>query len=351
MIHTSVFGKTSDGRNVLVFKIKDGANEVTILNLGGIIQSLKVADKDGKPVDVVLGYNDVASYENNDGYLGALIGRFGNRIEKGRLVLDGVEYSLACNERGNHLHGGIEGFNKKIWNHVFDGPDGNILELSMTSPDGEENYPGNLRVQVRYTLVNGELRIEYMAMSDKKTAINLTNHAYFNLDGEGRGSVLDTFLQIDADRVIPSDEFLIPHGDFKDVAGTPFDFRKGRRIGEKIADTDDADIRNGDGYDICFVCNKAQNEYAKIAEAEAGDSGIVMEVFTDMPAVQLYTGNGLKQDGKSGHYSRYSGFCMETQFIPNSVNCPSYAALGDPVYDKNKIYHFTTAYRFSVNKE
>ncbi len=348
MIHASVFGKTSDGREVLAFKLKDGANEATILNYGGIIQSLKIADKDGKQVDVVLGYNDMAGYENNDGYLGALIGRVGNRIEKGHLVVDGTEYELYCNDHGNHLHGGKTGFDKKIWSHVFEGHDGNTLALSMTSPDGDENYPGDLRVQVCYTLVGGELRIDYAAMSSKKTPINMTNHAYFNLDGEGSGNVLDTFLTIDADRFTPTDELLIPHGEISDVAGTPFDFRKAHRIGERIGDDEDANIRIQGGYDVNFILNKGAGKYAKIAEAESERSGIVMEVFTDMPAVQLYTGNGLSQKGKSGFYNRYYGFCMETQFIPNSVNVPAYAALGDCVFEKNKIYHSVTAYKFSA---
>ena len=350
MIQASVFGKTSDGRTIYSFKIKDGANEATILSLGGIIQSLKIAGQGGKPVDVVLGYNDVASYEQNGGYLGALIGRCGNRIEKGRLVIDGEEYSLYCNDRGNHLHGGKEGFDKKIWNYVFDGDDGNTLALSLRSPDMEENYPGNVNIQVNYTLVNGELKIEYGAISDRKTVLNFTNHAYFNLDGEGSGNIYDTFLQIDADRYTPTDENLIPHGAFKDVEGTPFDFRKGRRIGEKIGDAEDDDIRYGDGYDINFVCNKPAGEYGKIAEAEGARSGIVMEVFTDMPAVQLYTGNGLHQAGKSGYYNRNYGFCLETQCIPNAVNVPAYAELGDPVVERGKIYTTTTAYKFSVRR-
>ncbi len=349
MIQTRLFGKTSSGRNVYAFTIRDGKNEAVILNLGGIIQSLKIADKNGELVDVVLGYNDVESYEKNGGYLGALIGRVGNRIEKGNLVIDGEKYELYCNDRGNHLHGGKSGFDKKIWDYVFEGADGNTLSLSTVSADMEENYPGNMKIQVRYTFVDGELKIDYAAVSDKKTPINMTNHAYFNLDGEGSGNVLDTLLKIDADRVTPTDETLIPHGEFKDVTGTPFDFRKAHRIGERINNTDDQDILYGGGYDINFVCNKKQGEYAKIAEAEGARSGIVMEVFTDMPAVQLYTGNGLNQNGKSGYYNKNYGFCMETQFIPNGVNCPAYAALGDPVFEKNRIYHFITAYKFTAN--
>lgn len=347
MIHARFFGKTSEGKDVYALTLKDGKNEAVILNLGGIIQSLKIADKNGNLVDVVLGYNDVAGYENNGGYLGALIGRFGNRIEKGRLVIDGEMYQLFCNDRGNHLHGGQKGFDKKIWDYVFEGSDGNTLSLSTTAADGEENYPGAMRVQVKYTFVNGELKIDYAAVSDKKTAINMTNHAYFNLDGEGSGNVLDTFLTINADRVTPTDETLIPHGEFKDVTGTPFDFRKPRRIGERIND-DDPDLNYGGGYDINFVLNKPCGTYGKIAEAESERSGIVMEVYTDKPAVQLYTGNGLSQNGKSGYYNKNYGFCLETQFIPNGVNCPAYDALGSAIYEKNQIYHFTTAYKFIV---
>ena len=348
MIRTSVFGRTADGREVLAFRLSDGRNEATILNYGGIIQSLKIADGEGVQRDVVLGYDDVAGYENNGGYLGALIGRFGNRIEKGHLSIDGTEYKLYCNDRGNHLHGGREGFNRKIWSYVFEGGDGNTLALSLVSPDGDENYPGMLRVEVRYTLVNGELKIDYAAMSDKKTAINLTNHAYFNLDGAGSGNVLDTFLRIAASRYTPTDETLIPHGEFKDVDGTPFDFRRARRIGERINDTDDQDIVYQGGYDVNYVFDKKQGSYEKVAEAESERSGIVMEVFTDKPAVQLYTGNGLAQQGKGGYYNRCYGFCLETQFIPNGVNVPAYAELGDPIYERNKLYHFTTAYKFSV---
>ncbi len=347
MIHSSVFGKTADGKNVMAFRIKDGLNEATILNLGGIIQSLRIADKRGNPVDVVLGYYDVAGYERNSGYLGALIGRCANRIEKGHMCIDGEDYNLFINDRGNHLHGGKIGFDKKLWNYVFEGSDGNTLALSTTSPDGEENYPGNLNVQIRYTLSGGELKIEYAAMSDKKTVINMTNHAYFNLDGEGSGDVLNTIVRINADKITPTDETLIPHGAFRDVTGTPFDFRDGKKIGQDIDNTEDADIRVGNGYDVNYLLNKRTGEYAKVAEAESEKTGIVMEVFTNMPAMQFYTGNGLNQNGKTGHYGSRAGFCMETQFIPNAVNCPSYAVHGDPVFDKNKIYHYATAYKFS----
>ena len=251
MIHASVFGKTSDGRDVLAFKIKDGANEATILNYGGIIQSLKIANREGKLIDVVLGYDDVASYERNSGYLGALIGRFGNRIDKGYLVVDGEEYQLYCNDRGNHLHGGKVGFDKKIWNYVFEGHDGNTLALSTVSADGEENYPGTLNVKVVYTFSGGVLGIEYTAVSDKTTAINLTNHAYFNLNGAESGtSVLGHELMIAADCITPTDSELIPRGGFRMVKGTPFDFTSPAMIGTGDGmRAQDTDLSYGGGYD------------------------------------------------------------------------------------------------------
>ena len=265
-------------------------------------------------------------------------------------VEEAIKYAAAANyidfaKLADLDEGAIENVKSAAARSVVDG---NTLALSLVSPDGDENYPGMLRVEVRYTLVGGELKIEYAAMSDKKTAINLTNHAYFNLDGAGSGNVLDTFLQIAASRYTPTDETLIPHGEFKDVAGTPFDFRRPHRIGERIGDTDDQDIVYQGGYDVNYVFDKKQGSFEKVCEAESERSGIVMEVFTDKPAVQLYTGNGLAQQGKGGYYNRNYGFCLETQFIPNGVNVPAYAALGDAIYERNKVYHFTTVYKFSV---
>lgn len=348
MIRVRKFGKTADGRDVLAFDLRDGSNEATILNLGGIVQSLKIADRSGRQIDVVLGYNDVAGYENNRGYLGAVIGRYANRIERGRFEIDGKPVQLNCNKNGNHQHGGNVGFNKKLWSYVFDGPTGDALALSMISPDGDENYPGTLRVEVMYTLADGELKIQYGAVSDKKTIINLTNHSYFNLDGEGSGNVLDTFLTIKADRITPTDENLVPHGEFRDVAGTPFDFLTPHRIGERIRDTDDQDIRYQGGYDCNYVFSKGKNEYAKVAEAESENSGLCMEVYTDLPAAQFYTGNGLSMNGKSGFYNRNYGFAFETQYIPNSVNCPQYLQLGSPYYERGRFYTSTTAFKFTV---
>lgn len=344
MITKKQFGKTADGRTVTAYTLHDKENSLTVLDLGGIVQSLIVPDRDGKPTDVILGYNDVASYEKNGGYLGALIGRFGNRIGKGKLVIDGKEYQLYLNDRGNHLHGGKAGFDKKIWDAEIEG---DKLRLHILSPDTEENYPGNLDVAVVYSFEGGEWKIEYRAVSDKKTCVNLTNHAYFNLNGEGKGDILGHALRIDCDYITPTSPTMIPEGGFRAVKGTPFDFNTPKEIGREIG-ADDTDLKQGNGYDHCHVLKNKCGEYVKYAEATGDRTGIVMECFTDMPAVQLYTGNGLHQEGKSGFYGKRNGFCLETQAIPNNVNVPEYAEKGSSILDAGEEYRFTAAYRFGV---
>ena len=344
MIQTKVFGKTADGREVLAFTLGDGVRSATILNYGGIVQSIVVPDKDGKPTDVILGYNDMAGYENNGGYLGALIGRFGNRIGEGKLTIDGTTYELYCNDRGNHLHGGKVGFNKKICAHEVDGDE---LKLSILSPDGEENYPGNLSVTVTYTFKDGELKIAYRAETDKKTALNLTNHAYFNLSGENDGSILDNELWIDCDEITPTNPTMIPVGGFRAVKGTPFDFNEAKPIGRDI-EADDVDLKQGNGYDHCHVLKNRCGEYVKYAVAKSPKTGISMTCYTDMPAVQFYAGNGLHQQGKSIYYGKRAGFCLETQCIPNNVNVPEYAAKGSSFLSPGEVYSFTAAYKFEA---
>ncbi len=338
MIETNVFDKMKDGREVLVFTITDGKSYVRILNYGGIIQSLVMPDKNGNLTDVVLGYNTIAEYEQNDGYLGALIGRFGNRIDKGRLTIDGKYYSLCCNDNGNHLHGGKVGFDKKIWSHKMNGDE---LTLSILSPDGEENYPGNLAVRVTYTFKDGELKIQYYAVSDKKTAINLTNHAYFNLSGEHSGDATDNVMWIDSDYITPTDDKLIPLGGFREIKGTPFDFNAPKAIEQDI-NADDEDLKKGGGYDHCYLLKNC--EYAKVYSPK---TGIKMSCCTDMPAVHFYTGNFLNQKGKTTYYGKRSGFCLETEAIPNNVNVPEYAEKGSSVYDAEQEYKFTSKYHFA----
>ena len=344
MITTSVFGRTADGREVLAFTFTDGARKATVLNYGGTVQSIIVPDKNGKATDVILGYRDMAGYEGNEGYLGALIGRFGNRIGEGKLTLDGVTYQLYLNNCGNHLHGGKVGFDKKIWAHEIKGDE---LILTYTSPDGEENYPGNLQVRVTYTFLHGELKIKYHAVSDKKTAINLTTHAYFNLNGEGDGSVLDHVLWIDSDYITPTNETMIPQGEFRAVKGTPFDFNTPKGIGKDIG-TDDPDLKKGGGFDHCYLLKNKCGQYVKFASAFSPKTGITMTCYTDMPAVQFYAGNGLDQQGKTAYYKPRAGFCLETQAIPNNVNVPAYAEKVSSVYEKGQVYEFTAAYRFEA---
>lgn len=344
MIEAKVFDKTKDGRQVLAFTLTDGKSYVKVLNYGGIIQSLVVPDKDGNPTDVVLGYKNIEGYEKNDGYLGALIGRFGNRIRKGDLPIDGNHYLLYCNDKGNHLHGGKVGFDKKIWKPEINGDE---LTLSIVSPDGEENYPGNLEVRVTYTFKNGELKIQYYAVSDKKTAINLTNHAYFNLSGEGSGDATDNEMWIDSDYITSTDENLIPMGGFRAVEGTPFDFNKPKAIGQDI-DADDEDLKKGGGYDHCHLLKNKSGEYVKYAQAYSSKTGIKMSCYTDMPAVHFYAGNCLNQKGKTIYYGKRAGYCLETEAIPNNVNVPEYAVLGSSIYNAGQKYCFSAAYKFEV---
>ncbi len=344
MITTSVFGKTAAGEEVLAFTFQDGKNSATILNLGGTVQSVKVPDKNGKLTDVICGYSDVAGYEKYGGYLGALIGRYGNRIGEGKLTVDGKEYQLYLNDRGNHLHGGKVGFDKKIWAHEIQG---DKLILSIVSPDGEENYPGNLTVQVTYTFVGGELKIHYLATTDKKTAINMTNHAYFNLNGEGSGDTLNHTLWLNCDYITPTNATMIPVGGFKAVKGTPFDFTTAKTIGQDIG-ADDIDLKQGGGFDHCHVLRHKCGEYSLYAVAVGDKSGIKMSCYTDMPAVHFYAGNGLNAEGKSGRYYHHGGFCLETESIPNNVNVPEYAEYGSPFLDVGETYDFTAAYKFEV---
>lgn len=349
-ITKSEFGKLPDGRTVYAFTMQDGDSYVKILDYGGVIQSLVVPDKNGVPTDVVLGYDDIDGYLKNGGYLCALIGRFGNRIEKGRLTIDGKTYRLYINDRGNHLHGGKEGFDKKIWKAETDG---GKLTLKLISPDGEENYPGTLKTTVVYTFENGTLGIAYTAVSDKKTAINLTNHAYFNLSGGGTGkTILDHELQLAAPLITPTDAELIPHGGFRAVKGTPFDFTSPRTIGEGDALRDrDPDLAFGGGYDHCFVFDRNRDASAPYGVLYSPESGIEMKCYTDMPAVQLYAGNGLNVKGKGGAlYGRCGALCLETEAVPNNVNVPAYAAYGSSIYDAGETYRFHAKYAFSVRK-
>lgn len=346
-IEKNPFGKTPDGREVDIFTLSNSNGaEIKITNYGGRIVSVKVPDRKGNFDDVVLGFDDFADYERDNAFFGSIIGRFGNRIAQGRFSLGGKEYFLAKNNGENHLHGGAQGFDKRLWTAkpiVAEG--GAKLELTYLSKDGEENYPGNLSVKVVYTLTeNDELKIEYSASTDQDTIVNLTNHSYFNL--AGAGTILDHVLQINADKFTPTGATGIPTGELRETANTPFDFRRPTKIGERI-NAENEQINFGKGYDHNFVLNKKNNEYALAASVYEPSSGRLMEIFTTEPGIQFYSGNYLdKVKGKNGViYDYREGFCLETQHFPDSPNNPNFPTT---VLRKGENFTSVTVYRFSI---
>jgi len=344
------FGKTPAGEEVVLYTLANSKGlEAAITTYGGIVVSLKAADRAGKAADVVLGFDTLEGYLKGHPYFGALIGRYGNRIAKGRFTLDGLAYKLAQNNGENHLHGGIKGFDKVVWTaREAAAQEGQSLALSYLSKDGEEGYPGNLSVTVTYTLTEAnELQIGYQAATDKPTVLNLTNHSYFNLAGQGEGDILGHQVTINADRFTPVDAGLIPTGELRSVAGTPFDFRQPHAIGERINAADEQ-LKLGKGYDHNFVLNGAAGTLRLAARVVEPASGRVMEVLTTEPALQLYTGNFLDGTvtGKGGqaYHHRY-GFCMETQHYPDSPNQPAFPSV---VLRPGGRYQTTTVYRFGT---
>ncbi|MBQ9104065.1 MAG: galactose mutarotase [Clostridia bacterium] len=336
----SIFGNI-DGKQVKLYTITAGDITAEILTYGGVVRSLIVPDKNGKPTDVCLGYDTVEEYMNNEGYIGALIGRVGNRIGEGKFMLNGKEYNVGLNDNGNSLHGGVKGWNTKIWDDEV--VNDTTLKLSIVSPDGEEGFPGTVKVEVVYTVIKDRgLKIDYKAVSDKDTVINMTNHAYFNLNGQGNGDILGNTLMIDADAIVPVDEKLIPHGEIMEVENTCFDFRTEKAIGKDI-ETDDIVMKYCGGYDVNFCLNG--DGYRKVTVAKGNLSGIVMSVYTLEKGIQLYSGNFLKGvKGKGGAvYNKRNGFCLETQNYPNAINCPEYPSM---VLKAGEEYLTTTEYVF-----
>jgi aldose 1-epimerase len=343
-ITKSSFGNLPNGSAVDLYTLKNSAGAVCkIITYGGIITELHVPDKTGKPGDVVLGFDTLDGYLGDHPYFGAIVGRFANRIAKGRFTLDGKAYSLAINNGPNALHGGRIGFDKVIW-QAEPIESKNALKLSYTSRDGEEGYPGTLKTIVTYTLTEAnEVRIDYEAVTDKATPINLTNHSYFNLTGAGSGDVLAHELMINADRFTPSDDTLIPTGEIQPVKGTPLDFTKPKPIGRDIQPLTTQPHR---GYDHNFVLNGGTGVSlaARVVESK---SGRVMEVLTDQPGVQLYTANFLgKTAGKAGTvYNQHGAFCLETQHFPDSPNQPAFPSA---VLRPGETFRSRTIYRFPV---
>jgi aldose 1-epimerase len=350
-VKKDLFGKLPDGTPVDIYTLSEGPIEARVTNYGGYLVSLKVPDRNGKSADIVLGFDDLDGYVNNNthkgtAYLGPIVGRYANRIARGNFTLDGRQYSLAINNGPNALHGGPHGFHQVIWKGRLI-PEG--VELTYLSQDGEEGYPGNLNVVVRYTLSQGALTIDYSATTDKDTILNLTNHTYFNLKGAGKGDILDHYLILHASRFTWADSNLTPTGELKSVGGTPLDFRKSTRIGERI-DSDYEQLRVAGGYDQNFVLDAGGRELAEAAEVYEPSSGRVMRVLTDQPGVQFYTGNFFDGTikGKSGiAYQRRYGLCLETQHFPDSPNHPEFPTTE---LKPGQRFHRVTVFAFSTRK-
>jgi len=343
-------GKLPDGSAVDIYTLKDGKIELEVMNYGGFMLSLKVPDKNGKAEDVLLGFDDPSGYYDNNhsksaSFFCPIVGRYANRIAHAEFKLDGKEYHLTKNNGDNSLHGGPNGFHNHIWDAkiIADG-----VELKYLSKNGEEGYPGNLTATVRYTVKNGDLKIEYFATTDQPTVLNLTSHGYFNLSGQGNGTILAEQLKLNASRFTPVDSGLIPTGELKPVAGTPFDFLTAHAIGERINANDEQLKLGHDGYDHNFVIDGGGKKLVEAAEVYDPASGRVMQVWTTEPGVQFYTSNFLDGSikGKKGiAYPRNGALCLETQHFPDSPNHPAFPTTR---LNPGQKFHSETIYRFSA---
>ena len=342
------FDTIIDGKPVKLYWLENKDLKMAITNYGGRIVALWTPDQHGDLVDVSIGYDNIKDYvESDESYFGATIGRVGNRIAKGKFSLDGTAYSVVPNNNENALHGGEHGFQDKVWD--AEQPNPKTLVLRYTSPDMEEGFPGNLVVKVTYSLTDtNTVKMEYEATTDKTTVVNLTNHTYFNLNGEGSGSILNHSLQLYADQFTPVDRGLIPTGELKDVQGTPFDFREPHTIGERIGE-EDRQLEFGGGYDHNFVLNGTKFNGMNRAATVVGDaSGIVMEVYTQEPGIQFYCGNFMASENtlKSGAKDDYrTAFCLETQHFPDAPNQPEFPSI---ILRPGEVYHTVSEYKFTV---
>ncbi|MGV3508633.1 MAG: aldose epimerase family protein [Sphingobacteriaceae bacterium] len=344
----SSFKDSLDGKEINLYELTNNKkSKATFTNYGGRLVSLMVPDKSGKLTDVVVGFASAADYlKSTEKYFGATIGRYGNRIARGKFTLDGVEYTSSINNGKHTLHGGKKGFESVVWDAVQ--PDKSTIVFSYLSKDGEEGYPGNLEVKVTYSLTdNNELKMEYEATTDKKTVVNLTNHAFFNLNGEGSGTILNHLVQINADKYTPVNAGLIPLGGLPGVKGTPFDFTKPTTIGARINE-ENVQLKNGKGYDHNFVLNKAKKGLNHAATVVGDLSGIQMDIYTQEPGLQFYSGNFMKGKNtfKGGSKDDYrTAFAMETQHFPDSPNQPDFPST---VLNPGEKYHTVSFYKFSV---
>ncbi len=342
-ITKEAFGTTLDGKKVDLYSLTNANGLKTkIMTYGGIITSLQTPDRNGNLADIVLGYDTLDEYVKSSPYFGALIGRYGNRIAKGKFALNGIEYKLAANNGPNHLHGGIRGFDKVVWNaKPMQTEEGPALKLTYLSKDGEEGYPGNLNCTIVYTLTNdNELKIGYEATTDKPTIINLTSHGYFNLAGHNSGNILGHELTLNANNFTPVDDELIPTGEIKPVKNTPMDFTKPMPIGSRIADVKG-------GYDHNYVVNRKNNTLKLVARVYEPKTGRTMDIASTEPGIQFYTGNFLDGSikGKGAVYNKHAGFCLETQHFPDSPNKPNFPSV---VLEPGKKYTHLTIHKFSV---
>ena len=349
-IEKKSFGKTSDGIEVDQFIMKNNNGmKVGVITYGGIINFLTAKDKNNVYKDVVLGFHDLAKYEAGSPYFGAIIGRYGNRIADGKFDLKGETYELVKNNGDNHLHGGSKGFDKVVWK-AKQNITKNLasIELRYLSKDMEEGYPGDLEVKVMYTLNNNdELTVNYEASTDKSTIINLTQHSYFNLSGDFKNDILDHEIVIDADSFLPVNSKLIPTGELQNVTGTPFDFRKSKKIGNDI-NKENKQLNNGLGYDHCWALNNHHEGFRFAASAHDQISGRFLEIFTDEPGIQFYTGNfldGTLPSKTEGNYNYRTGFCLETQHFPDSPNQKDFPSV---ILNPGEKYFSKTSFKFSV---
>lgn len=346
----SAFDTIIDGKQVSLFWIKNDSIKVAFTNYGGRIVGVWIPNEKGEMTDVVVGMGSTKAYVNStEPYFGATIGRVGNRIAKGKFTLNGNEYTIPLNNNGNTLHGGKKGFQYVVWD--AEQPDEKTLVLKYRSPDMEEGFPGNLDVTVTYTVTEDRgINMKYEAITDKSTPVNLTNHAFFNLNGEGSGTILNHNVQLYAEKFTPVDQGLIPTGELKDVEGTPFDFRESHKIGERI-EADNEQLKNGDGYDHNFVLNQTQdNGLNKVATITGDISGIRMDVFTEEPGVQFYSGNFMegKNIFKSGVKDDYrTAFALETQHFPDAPNQADFPSI---ILEPGETYHTVSEYKFSTVK-
>ena len=343
MTEKAYFGEI-DGREASLYILKNDKLEVTLSDYGATIIRVRLTLKNGEVRDLVRGYDDLNSYINADGYLGAVVGRVGNRICRGKFTLDGEDYELYCNNGVNHLHGGKVGFDKKIYDTVIEG---DSVVFSATSPDGEEGYPGKLDYSVKYTLTENSLRLDYYAVTDKATPLNLTNHVYFNL--MGAGTVYTHRITVDADRYIPTDDTLIPTGEIASVDGTPFDFREEKFLSSGILGTH-KDITLGGGLDHCVVFKDRGEGMHERVKVTSPDGLVTLKTYTDMPAVQLYSGNFLGNKNfpfRGGEKQiKRAAFCLETEAYPDSVN---HANFTNTILRPGEEYKTTTVYEFTAN--